>query len=90
MRRLGFASMVLLILVAAYLCGNLWLQNRYEKIAMEKAALLRQITELRGQVVLYELENRELASLERILQVAPLLGLDYIQVPRKLRNAGGR
>ena len=53
MRRLVFASMVLLILVAAYLCGNLWLQNRYEKIAMEKAALLRQITELRGQVVLY-------------------------------------
>ena len=83
-------TVFVLICLGIILCGYLWMQHRYEAIATEKAALVRQISDLRGQVVLRELENKELSSLDRIAKVAPLLGLDYAQVPRKIKKVGDR
>ena len=73
-------TVFVLICLGIILCGYLWMQNRYEAIATEKAALVRQISDLRGQVVLRELENKEL-SLQKI--VPDLAGIESCVILQK-------
>ncbi len=84
-----FGAILLFVLICAFLCVYLWMQDRYNDLATKKAILVREVSALRGEVVRVELENRELASLERIQQVARKMGLGYGQVPRKLKKEEG-
>ena len=81
---------LLVVYLGATLCGYLWVQNRYDVLATQKAGRVREVSALRGEVVLSELENRELASLDRISSVAHLLGLEYAQVPCKVKQTEGK
>ncbi len=84
-----FLGGVLLMLYAGLvLCGFLWKQNRYDDLAMRKAALVREVSALRGEVVLRNMENGELSSLERISKEAVRLGLGYENVPLKVKRVG--
>ncbi len=86
-----FLGGVLLTLYAGLvLCGFLWKQNRYDDLAMRKASLVREVSALRGEVVLQNLENGELSSLEKISKEATRLGLGYEKVPLKVKRVGGK
>ncbi len=74
------------ILAGVLLCGHLWMQNRYDILATQKASFVREISTLRGEVVKMELENRELASLEQIQKAAVQMGLKYLNVPQKVKE----
>ncbi len=82
-------GLALVLYAGLILCLYLWNQNGFDVLATRKAALGREVSALRGEVVLKELENRELSSLERISDVAKKLGMDYAQVPRKVKKVGG-
>ncbi len=83
-------GVLLMLYVGLILCGFLWKQNCYDALAMRKASLVREVSVLRGDVVQQELENRELSSLERISKEAERLGLDYANVPLKVKRVGGK
>lgn len=83
-RTLGF--LVIIVSIGVMLCGILWKEKRYNELAIRKTALVSEVSVLRGEVVLKELENRDLRSLERISQVAKILGLDFVQVPWKVKQ----
>ncbi len=86
-----FLGGVLLMLYAGLvLCGFLWKQNCYDELAMRKASLVREVSALRGEVVLKNLENGEFYSLERISKEAARLGLGYEKVPLKVKRVGGK
>lgn len=86
-----FLGGVLLMLYAGLiLCGFLWKQNCYDELAMQKASLVREVSALRGEVVLKNLENGEFYSLERISKEADQLGLGYGNVPLKVKRVGGK
>lgn len=79
-----------MIVIATLLCCYLALQYRFDGLAVKKAGLVREVSALRGEVVQRELENRELSSLDRITHIAELLGMDYAQVPQKVKQTGSK
>lgn len=82
-------GLALVLYVGLMLFCYLWNQNGFNVLATQKAALNREVSSLRGEVVLKELENREFSSLERISEVAKRLGIGYAQIPRKVKRVGG-
>lgn len=82
-------GVLLMVYAGLILCGFLWKQNCYDALAMRKASLVREVSVLRGEVVQKDLENGELSSLERVSKEAAKLGLDYANVPLKVKRVGG-
>lgn len=80
-----FGFFVIIVSVGVMLCGILWKEKRFNELAIQKSKLVSEVSVLRGEVVLKDLENRELRSMERISQVAKTLGLDFVQVPWKIK-----
>ena len=83
-------SFLMVIVLATLLCCYLALQYRFDGLAVKKAGLVREVSALRGEVVLRELENRELSSLDRITQIAEQMGMGYAQVLHKVKQTGSK
>lgn len=77
------------VLLATLLSSPIWLQNRYMILMGQKASLTRDVAILKGDVMKMDLQNRELASLPRIAEVASFNGLSLRNVPLKVMAVGG-
>lgn len=92
---MGWLALVVLTMgaLATLLSVPVWMQNRYSLLKREQVALERERRELESQRLQLKMEVGKLGSMDRIVEVAHKMGLEFGQMPIKVLeipgNAGG-